>query len=285
MTWTNFHSHTHYCDGTHTPEVYLREAERQGLLAYGFSSHAPVPWESCKWAMKKEDLPKYLEDINAMKGTSSVQVSTSLEIDYVPFQMGASAEWVRNAGLDYSLGSVHFVDFFENGDPWEIDGPHAVFAKGLEDIFEGDIKKAIARYYELVRHMVEHDCPQIIGHLDKIKMQNSAGRYFEEEVTWYRRTVLQTLETISSSNAIVEVNTRGLYKKAADLYPSEWILSKMLELEIPIMLNSDAHHPRELTLEFGSVAELLLTVGYRQLQVFFDGEFQPFEFDRNGLKY
>ena len=177
MFWTNFHSHTHFCDGTEAPEVYLRKADNFNLAAYGFSSHAPTPYPGCKWAMKKEKLPKYLADINNLKGSTAVQVYTSLEIDYVPGIMGPNSDWVKASGLDYTLGSVHFVDFFENGDPWEIDGTHTAFKKGLEDIFKGDVRKAITRYYQLIRQMVREDCPDLIGHLDKIKMQNSRANF------------------------------------------------------------------------------------------------------------
>ncbi len=284
MGWTNFHSHTHFCDGTHPVEAYLEEAESKGLIAYGYSSHAPTPYPSCKWAMKKERLADYVSSVNALKGTSEVEVYVSLEIDYVPDQMGPSSEWIRNAGLDYTLGSVHFVDFHESGEPWEIDGPLSEFEKGLDGIFNGDAEAAVSRYYELTRHMVGHDCPQIIGHLDKIKMQNSRKPFFNENADWYQVQVDKTLETIAATNAIVEVNTRGLYKKrAVETYPGKSTLQKIKDLNIPIMLNSDGHHPSEIIAEFEDTAEMLITLGFKELWSIKGGEFQPFRFDRNGL--
>jgi histidinol-phosphatase (PHP family) len=55
MSWTNYHSHCHYCDGKYEPEKYIESALQQGLLAYGFSSHTPLPFETT-WAMKDEAL-------------------------------------------------------------------------------------------------------------------------------------------------------------------------------------------------------------------------------------
>ena len=67
--------------------------------------------------------------------------------------------------------------------------------------------------------MVETECPDVVGHLDKIKMQNVNGKFFKEEEKWYQEAVIKTLKTIAEKGVIVEVNTRGVYKKAtADLF-------------------------------------------------------------------
>jgi histidinol-phosphatase (PHP family) len=60
MTWNNYHSHTNFCDGTDTPETYVKAAIAQGMKVYGFSSHAPIPFYECKWAMNLENLEEYI---------------------------------------------------------------------------------------------------------------------------------------------------------------------------------------------------------------------------------
>ena len=198
--------------------------------------------------------------------------------------MGPSSPWIKEAQLDYSLASVHFVDFHKNGDPWETDGLLGEFEKGLHGIFNGDARKAVERYNEITRHMVEHDCPQIIGHLDKIKMQNSRKPFFSEEENWYQKEIQQTLECIAATEAIVEVNTRGLYKKRAfETYPGRKALELCRDMHIPLMLNSDGHHPREIIAEFETAAELLTELGIKQLWAFIGGQFQPFPFNKQGL--
>ena len=42
--YTNYHGHCHYCDGQEPPEAYVRAALEQGMRSYGFSSHAPLPY-------------------------------------------------------------------------------------------------------------------------------------------------------------------------------------------------------------------------------------------------
>jgi len=62
---------------------------------------------------------------------------------------------------------------------------------------------------------------------------------------------MKTLGMIRNAGSIVEVNTRGLYKKRSDsLFPGPAILKKILALGIPITISSDAHKPHELSLFF-----------------------------------
>jgi len=164
------------------------------------------------------------------------------------------------------------------------DGPLDGFKKGLHDIFGGDIKKAVSRYFELTRMMLDEDCPDIVGHLDKIKMQNSREHFFNETETWYRDELRSTLEAVAESGAVLEVNTRGLYKKkSAELYPGTWALEQALELDIPIMLNSDGHHPSEITAEFATAATILNNVGYTAATIIADGEWQEVGLSPAGL--
>src|SRR6476469_9087346 len=133
MSWTNYHSHCLYCDGTDQPERYLEHAVGEKLLAYGFSSHAPVPFD-CSWCIKLSELRAYTNEIKALqhRWRDNIQVYVGLEVDYIPGKMGPNSDFIRELGLDYTIGSVHFVDAFSDGTPWEIDGSHPVFLRGLE---------------------------------------------------------------------------------------------------------------------------------------------------------
>jgi histidinol-phosphatase (PHP family) len=279
MPWTNFHSHTYFCDGKDTPGNWILAAENVGMVAYGISSHAPVPYE-VKWCMKRDQLPAYIGEVNALKGQSPVQVYLGLEVDFVPGVTGPNHP--DFAALDYTIGSVHLVDFFPDGMPWEIDGPHTLFLKGLEEIFQNDVRAAVCRYFELTRMMVRDDCPDIVGHMDKIKMQNEGGRLFDESADWYRAELLQTLEEIAATQAIIEVNTRGIYKKRTDEpYPGRWALERIFEMGIPVQINSDSHHPSEILWRFPETAALLKEIGFSQLRILLDGEWQDATIDGN----
>jgi histidinol-phosphatase (PHP family) len=66
MPWVNYHTHCRYCDGKAEPEAYLIKAIEKKFLAYGFSSHAPLPFTTT-WNMKKENLRPYINEINQLR--------------------------------------------------------------------------------------------------------------------------------------------------------------------------------------------------------------------------
>lgn len=283
IMWANFHTHSDFCDGKGALSDYIQSASDRGLISLGFSSHAPLPFP-CTWCMKTEDLTRYLESIQSLARTArGIDIYRGLEVDYIP---GIISPNHFSTSLEYTIGSVHFVEKFPNGTGWEIDGPHTVFLEGYEKIFNNKIKDVIVRYFELIREMILSSAPTIVGHMDKIKIQNIGEKFFRESDSWYRQEIIRTLDVIRESGAIVEVNTRGIYqKKSATTYPSPWILEHILEKNIPITLSTDAHHPDDLINQFPETARLLSTIGFKTLKVLHAGTWRNFSFDDNGLHY
>ena len=283
--WTNYHSHTKYCDGTDEPKVYAEAALAQGMAAYGFSGHSPVPFEN-NWSMKAHDIPAYIEDVNKLKAEyeGRLDIYLSMEVDYLPGITGVKDYFIAKLGLDYTVGSVHFVNAFEDGKPWEIDYTTTSFENGLNEIFGGDIKKAVTRYNELTRQMLAEECPNIVGHVDKIKMHNKVKPFFSESDAWYRDEVMHTLTDLAKTGAIMEANTRGIYKKYSDeTYPSAWIFKEAKKLGIPVMINSDSHVPREITGEFEKAATMLLDSGYKEVRVLLGGKWHDKALTTQGI--
>lgn len=279
--WCNYHTHTHYCDGKLPVADVVLRAQQLGLRALGISSHAPLPFHR-PWCMAENALPAYLADVNRLRNSAGMQVYAGLEVDYIP-GMVAPAHYQHL--LDYTIGSVHFVDQLPGGVHWEIDATLAHFEEGLRQIFQGNIRTAIERYYALTRELVVHSRPTIVGHLDKIKMHNRDDVYFSESAPWYQAAVGHTLDTISQAGCIIEVNTRGLYqRKTSTVYPSPWILQQIHERGIPVTLSSDAHHPDDLVNEFTHAAHILLEVGFRNLRILLDGKWQDVAFDVHGIQ-
>jgi histidinol-phosphatase (PHP family) len=279
--WANYHSHSKYCDGKGELADYIQAARNAQVTSLGFSSHAPVPFD-CKWCMKKENLPVYLEEIKALKkSTTDIEVYKSLEIDFIP---GVISPFDFKYDLDYLIGSIHFVDQLPDGRWWEIDNTHAVFLEGLEKIFKNNFKDAIARYFQLTREMVYNAAPDIIGHFDKIKIQNVDGKFFSETDTWYRDEINSLVNLIAQADSIVEVNTRGIYqKKSTTTYPSPWILELIQKKNIRIAISSDAHRTDDLTNQFPETAKLLYNLGFKTLTVMKAGKWTQVPFDENGI--
>jgi histidinol-phosphatase (PHP family) len=84
---------------------------------------------------------------------------------------------------------------------------------------------------------------------------------------------MQTLEEIAATSCIVEVNTRGVYKRNEEsFYPSKWVLEEMAKLRIPVMVNSDAHRPHEISLLYDKAIEQLREAGFRQIMYLSQGK-------------
>src|SRR5688500_7952664 len=122
--WANFHMHSNFCDGKGDLSEYIQEAKRLKMISLGFSSHAPIPFPT-KWCMKFERLSEYLESINRLRKTNpDLDIYKGLEVDFIP---GITSPNVYKDKLDYTVGSVHFVEILPDGTGWEIDGTHSSF--------------------------------------------------------------------------------------------------------------------------------------------------------------
>ncbi|MDX1909741.1 MAG: histidinol-phosphatase [Bacteroidia bacterium] len=284
MAWTNYHSHTYYCDGKGSPEQYLAAAAAKGFLAWGVSSHGPADIGK-SWTMRPDRFEAYIHELQVVRQRlrSAMEVYIGLELDYIPGVAGRSAAF-RAAGVEYIVGSVHVAGQMQNGAWWEIDGGHYQFLRGIVELFGGSAEAAVTHYYRTVRDMMRDDRPEIVGHLDKIKIQAEDGKLFSEDAPWYRQAVMETLEEIRGHKAIIEVNTRGMLKKITpDPYPSPWILKEMHHMGIPVTLSSDAHHPDDTDAYFAEVAAMLRRLGYRQMSLLYKGGWQVADFDEKGL--
>ena len=269
MQQVNHHAHSCFSDGQLHPEDYVQEALRQALDAYGFADHAPIPGSSIS-LMSLDDLNAYNQTIDQLKSAYGhrIRLYKALEVDYIPGLINVQSPHIQQANLDYSVGAVHYVDQLADGSPWGFEASVENFQRGILEAFGGDIQAAVCRYYALIREMVTDFPPDIVAHLDRIKKLNQHNRFFNEYDEWYRNEIIDTLEVIAEAGVIMEVNTKGYYNgEINDMYPSGWILEIAHEMDIPVHLASDAHHPLNITKGFNFGTEILHRSGYRTLYV------------------
>ena len=272
MRWANYHGHCNYCDGMGKIEDYVVKAIEFGMEAIGISSHAPVPFETT-WTMRPEKLTAYLSEIKDLKEKykDDIDVLMSLEVDYIPGLAGPGSELIGSCNLDYVIGSIHFMGVLNDGEHWAIDGSFTDFLKGLHEIYNDDMKKVVSGFYALQREMVRSSEPDIIGHMDKIKMHNRKRVMFDETSGWYRDELRHTLEVIREAGTIVEINTKSFIANGM-LFPGREYFPWLKELKIPVTINSDAHTPDDLLNGFREVADMLKEAGIEYLSEFIDGE-------------
>ena len=271
----NLHTHSIFSDGKSTPEEVVVEAINQGMKVLGFSDHSPVPFEN-SFAIKNDEVQNYISTIKSLKEKyqDQIDIYCSMEMDFIPGIVKDFKKTKEELSLDYMIGSVHLVGNDINK-LWFIDGSKVeTYDEGLFNYYNGDIKKGVKTFFHQYNEMIETEEFDIVGHFDKIKMHNR-DRYFTENEKWYRDLLMETLTLIKEKSLIVEVNTRGIYKKRSeDFYPSTWILPIMCEMNIPVVISSDSHKSEELTLCFKEAEDALKTAGYKETMCFRNGGFE-----------
>lgn len=260
----NYHTHSLYCDGKCTLLQHVEEAERLGLRQLGFSSHAPVPFDN-RFAISMERLPEYCSEIESLQGKTKVKLLKSLECDFVPGITYQFSKLQSDNKLDYIIGGVHLVKPHNSDELWFIDGSkRETYDEGLLKLFNNDIKRAVTTFWEQTFEMLETEKMDIIAHVDKIKMHNG-DRFFTEDELWYKILADKALQLIKRHNVVMEINTRGLYKKRCNsFYPSMYMLTEARRLDIPVVASSDAHKADELSLFVDEAVNVLEQCGYER---------------------
>jgi len=270
----NLHQHSVFSDGKDVPEKYVENAVELGFSAMGFSEHSPLPFDN-PFSIKAEKIDEYVQVIEKLKEQYQNRLALyhALEMDYIPGMSEDFNHWRRLCKADYLIGSVHLVKPDGFNDLWFTDGPdYRIYDQGIENFFGGDIRRAVRTFYDQTNRMIETQQFEIIGHFDKIKMHNR-NRFFTDEDKWYRDMVNETVQLIKQHDLIVEINTRGLYKKRSDsLFPDGYALKQVKEMNIPILISSDAHQADEINLLFDYTEKYLNAFGFTSVMFFKNGK-------------
>lgn len=253
----DYHTHTplcHHAEGE--PEEYVDAAIAAGVTEYGISCHAPVKKEFFDdWRMAYADLEKYYAWIERARkhAAGRIPVRAGLECDWLP----GCAEWVKHLrslyDWDYFIGSVHYLNDWDSGNPWDFDNP-----KWLGRWASEDVEKVWARYWKEYTAMAESQLFEVMGHADLIKKfsYRPAGELYH----YYEPAV----EAIAAGGAVVELNTAGWHKPCQEAYPAKEFLELCRGAGVPLIISSDAHAPRELGRDFSRALHLAQEAGYNE---------------------
>ena len=269
MNKTNYHTHCNYCDGNAPLRDYVLEAIKHNFKTIGFTSHSPITDDN-GFSINHAEVPKYCDEVNALKREfdGQIEILLSFEFEYIPGVTRPMKDVAKQLNFDYILGATHLTVGREPvtsaKDLWFTDGPDIKYYDyGFHEFFGGDIRKAVKAFYRQTNLMLETEALDIIGHFDKIKMNNK-GRFFQENEGWYIDLVNETIDLIKQKNVIVEVNTRGIYKQRHnDYFPSLDILKQLKKLNVPVVVSSDAHCPSDLNLLWEETYNNLLELGFK----------------------
>jgi histidinol-phosphatase (PHP family) len=276
------HTHTNFCDGKGDVETFCRAAWEKGLSAIGFSAHAPLTKKTgltSDWHLSDDRLGEYIDAVNAARRRweGKLPVYLGLEIDYIKGLIGPADRDYQSLGLDYSIGSVHYILPPDGGEPFTVDGPREEFERDAARHFSGDGEALAETYWDAVGGMISAGGFDILGHLDIIRKNNPGGEYFDLRGDRYRGGIRTIAPLAARSGGVVEVNTGGLNRgTTTEPYPSLDLLRLLREHRAPVTITADAHEPAHLGGRYDTAREVLLQAGYTET-VEFQGPGKPWE--------
>ncbi len=243
----DYHTHTELCKhATGGMHEYVEAAIAKGLAEIGISCHNPMPdgYDPRHRMSMDQFLNIYKPTVDKLRETYAgrIDVMFGIEADYFPGTESFVESFLEDHEFDYVIGSVHYLGEWGKTDPYVV------------QVFDpSEIDGRYTAYYRRVAELARSGLFDIVAHFDLVK-KNGHRSSENDEVYEARETALSAIRNAGMS---MEINSSGLRKKIAEIYPSEDILSLACELEIPIAAGSDAHAPGDVGADFDLVAGLL----------------------------
>jgi histidinol-phosphatase (PHP family) len=242
MRYSCLHTHTRFCDGHDDVETFCETAYRKGFVSIGFSAHAPLLRSTglrSDWHLREDRLEAYIREVRAAarRWEGKIQVFLGLEADYISGRMSPADPYFQTLGLDYLIGSVHYL-IPPSGEPFTVDDSPENFERGLREGFDGDPSALAAAYWDAVEAMIQDGGFDILGHADLIRKNNPENRWFSPDSPWYAGRIASL--TLPDS-LVAEVNTGGMIRYALpEPYPSLALLRRFRERNVRAVITADA---------------------------------------------
>ena len=253
----NLHTHTSMCDGKHTPEEMVEAALAEGFTELGFSDHIHTVYTEI---IDAHDTELYKAEIRRLKEVYRDRIDIFLGIEYDRYCHEDVSDF------DYTIAGVHALQ--KNGMLHPFHRNIDVVERLIEEQFGGDGMAYAKCYYEAIAGLPEEGNFDIVGHFDAITRHVEMKPIFDMESKEYRDASLTALHALAGKIPFFEVNTGGVARKFRTApYPSIALLKEMKQLGINLILSSDCHDKYSLTACFAECAEMIRSVGYREIYV------------------
>ena len=257
-----------FCNHAHgTLEEIVQSAISQGFAALGVSEHMPrfrdqdLAEDEIEAGLTPNDLVAMFENysvefdrIQARYG-HQIPLLKGMECEVVPPQRYAEeVAFLRDRHhLDYLVGSVHYVREVL------IDMNEASWQQAADTC--GSVLRLVEDYFDTVVTMIETLRPEVVGHLDLIKI--FAPEPLESPT--FRRGVERSLEAARAVGSVIEVNGRALKKGLSEPYPGRNILESARAIGVEVTLGDDSHGPDEVGGHLRQCRQTLIASGHDRL--------------------
>ncbi len=255
----DYHTHTRLCKhAVGVMEDYIESAIGKGFSEIGVSCHNPMPdGYDLEHRMTMDEFNQiYKPGVRNLqqKYSGAITIKFGLEADYYPGTESFVKNFIAEHDFDYVIGSVHYLG------AWP--GTELIPAPIFERVV---VNLRYEEYFERVRQLAESGICDIIAHFDLVKKN---GIRPGNESNGVDDTMYRALRAIKENNLCMEINTSGLRKKVAEIYPAEDILERAAEYGIPLTTGSDAHKPQDVGSDFEYAYSLIDKYANGKISVF-----------------
>ncbi len=188
-------------------------------------------------------LPEYVRLIEEAKA-DGLPVRLGMELDWIPGRAADLRRLLAPYAWDCVLGSVHWLGSFLIDDE-----------ASLPEWQRRDVATVWQEYGQLVQELAGAGLVDVLAHPDVVKV---FGFRPPDE-----RPLRELLVRAAAANGLaLEINTNGLRKPVAELYPHPDVLRAARAAGVPVTLASDAHTPERLGAWFAEAAATARAAGY-----------------------
>lgn len=208
--------------------------------------------------MKKKDVDFYLKEIERLRILyPHMRILAGMEVDFLDENNGPSSAEVKAYGLDYIIGSVHFIPN-QKGEYFDVDGSPERFRKVLAEHFDNDLDFVVKSFWHQTQRMINAGGFDIVGHIDKIALNSSFANPGIENDPQYKNLAEETMQLAIKKGFKIEINTKH-FNKYGRFFPNPSYWKQILSAGIEMPVNSDAH--------YASLIESGIPEAYNQLKM------------------
>lgn len=205
----DFHTHTNYTHGEGSIEDSVKQAENLGLKAIAITEHA----YRSTYAIKKGDLNKMRQDIDAIKDKYNVKIMLGIETNLIS----------RSGNVDVSDEELDKLDLV-------VLGVHKFTKVGLKEFLLWTLPNLLRK--KPTKNQIERNTQAYINAMDKHRVSilahlGYANCYVDCE---------KLANECAKRGIYIELNGKRINFTKEDF-------DKMLKTDVQFIINSDAHHP------------------------------------------
>jgi Histidinol phosphatase and related hydrolases of the PHP family len=231
----DYHVHSTYLDGRFLFQM-VRAAAEAGLDGVGIADHCNVSARA-DLAEQKHLLGFNLDRtyqrrraaIERLREESAVAIYDGVEMDYHPEEEEAIAEFLDEAGFQYSIGSVHYLD-----------GVNAHVEPYFRQQSDAERRRTVDRYFDRLVSLAESELFDVAAHPDLAERDPALRGYATEEQ--YR----QAAAAFADSRTVPELNAGRALDEYGEVHPHPEFLDVLGEYDVAVSVGTDAHRPEEI---------------------------------------